>query len=104
MFGWFGEPWPSVICYNDNGQLDEEMRKPFPIGESCLYCKHIFDEEAGDSGKAIPDVNGNISHAHKECLLYEILGSMNVEMGISESTTREKAIETWRLLSSKYGV
>lgn len=35
-FGWFGEPWWSFVCYDEDGKLVEEMRKPFPAGESCL--------------------------------------------------------------------
>jgi hypothetical protein len=77
-WGWFGEPWPSGVCYDDDGRLIEEMRKPFPAGETCLYCTELFAD--GDSGQAMPcgraDGASEIRHVHKECMLREVLGSM----------------------------
>lgn len=79
-FGWFGPPWPSGVCYGDDGRLLEDMRKPFPAGESCLHCGELLDEAAGDSGRAMPGLSaagtGEIRHAHKECLLRMITGSL----------------------------
>jgi hypothetical protein len=79
-WGWFGEPWPSGVCYGDDGRLLEEMRKPFPTGEQCLYCTEVFDEAAGDSGQATPfqSLGGppEVRHAHKECLLRQVTGSI----------------------------
>ena len=78
-WGWFGQAWPSGICYDDHGRLIEEMRKPFPAGESCLYCDEVFDEAAGDSGQAMPCLTadgGSVRHVHKECLLRNVVGSI----------------------------
>lgn len=55
-WGWFGEPWWSFTCYDEDGQLIDEMRKPFPAGEKCLLCDEEFSEAAGDSGQAVPAV------------------------------------------------
>ena len=78
--GWFGEPWPSYICYAEDWRLIEEMRKPFPVGETCLYCEEKFDEAAGDSGQAMPfgkaDGTAEIRHGHKECGFMNVLGSL----------------------------
>lgn len=79
-WGWFGQPWPSGICYGDDGRLLEEMRKSFPTGERCLYCDQVFDEVAGDSGQAMPlplplrPKAPQIRHVHMECLLRQVLG------------------------------
>ena len=105
-FGWFGaEPWPSGICYDDDGNLLEDMRKPFPVGESCLLCGEEFDEAAGDQGKAIPSDDG-ICHAHKECLLMNTVGSLAHYEGhwrcrdgdgrMPGMTLRQEALEVWR--------
>lgn len=77
-WGWFGDPWPSGVCYDDDGRLREEMHKPFPAGETCLYCAEPFDEAAGDAGQAMPFQPASgppaVRHVHKECLLREVLG------------------------------
>ena len=79
-WGWFGPPWPSGICYGEDGRLREEMRKPFSAGESCLYCGEAFSEAAGDSGQAMPFMPASgvpeIRHVHKECMLREVLGPL----------------------------
>lgn len=77
--GWFGEPWWSYVCYDGRGRLLAEMRKPFPAGELCLYCVELFDEAAGDSGQAMPchaAGGSSVRHAHKECLMRNVVGSM----------------------------
>jgi hypothetical protein len=112
MWGWFGEPWWSYVCYDEAGRLIEEMRKPFPAGESCLHCLVPFDEAAGHSGQAMPatlaDGTCVIRHAHKECLLRDVLGPLahierrchcfggdgNTMPGM---TAWEEAQEVWRL-------
>jgi hypothetical protein len=108
-FGWFGSPWPSGICYDDDGRLLEEMRKPFPSSESCLLCGEPFDEAAGDSGKAVPSPEG-ICHAHKECLLMNVTGSLAHHEGhcrchggvgqMPDMTLRQEALEVWRRLQA----
>ena len=104
-YGWFGDPWPSGICFDDDGRLLEEMRKPFPVGESCLLCGERFSEEAGDSGKAMPSDAG-IVHAHKECLFMNVVGPLahhdgrcRCHGGSTETpgmTYRQEALEVWR--------
>jgi hypothetical protein len=101
-WGWFGEPWPSGVCYEDD-RLIEEMRKPFPAGESCLYCGEPFDEAAGDSGQAMPFGSGNgkarIIHVHKECMLREVTGSVACLEGHHRhdtgQTRRQEALAAW---------
>jgi hypothetical protein len=110
-WGWFGEPWPSGVCYDDDDNLQADMRKPFPAGESCLYCGEPFDEKAGDSGQAMPfqsaDGTGMIIHVHKECVFLEVAGPLahhekrchhyggdgNSTPGM---THRQEALEVWR--------
>jgi len=79
-WGWFGEPWPSGVCYDDDGRLREEMRKPFPTGEICLYCDVCFDEAAGDAGQAMPvytiEGGAEVRHGHRECMLRTAVGSL----------------------------
>lgn len=110
--GWFGEPWPSGICYDDDGRLAGEVRKPFPSGESCLYCGEEFDEAAGDSGQATPfgEADGTVSvrHGHKECQLMQVIGSLAHHEGrcrchggdgtMPGMTVRQEALEVWRRL------
>lgn len=107
-WGWFGEPWPSGVCYGEDGQLIEEMRKPFPAGESCLYCGEPFSEAAGDAGQAMPFAAADgprIVHVHKECMLREVLGPLahlqgrcGCQGGSTETpglTQRQDALAVW---------
>jgi len=101
--GWFGPPWPSGVCY-DNGRLLGEMRKPFPAGESCLFCVQPFDEVAGDAGQAMP-YNGGVVHVHKECMLRQVTGPLAHLQGLCSCagftepdwgmTAREEALAVW---------
>jgi len=110
-FGWFGVPWWSFVCFDEAGKLIEEMRKPFPAGESCLYCGEPFSEEAGDSGQAMPCIKGDgtmeIRHAHKECGFRSVAGGLahhegrchchgGEGNGTPGMTLREEALEVWR--------
>jgi hypothetical protein len=101
-WGWFGRPWWSYICFDENGRLVEEMHKPFPTGEECLYCTELFDEEAGDSGQAMPlltESGQSIRHVHKECLLHSAIGSVDCLLGShlhdDGRTYRQQALDTW---------
>jgi len=102
-WGWFGDPWPSGVCYDDDGRLLEEMRKPFPAGEKCLYCKELFDEDAGDSGQAMPFVpdggSVTITHVHKECMMRQATGSVACLEGHHRHETglsyRQEALAAW---------
>lgn len=75
-WGWFGPPWPSDVCYGEDGRLREDMRKPTPFGEDCVLCTEPI--EPGQSGRAVPhlgdDGKATIRHAHKECVLREVIG------------------------------
>lgn len=109
-WGWFGEPWWSYVCYDEAGKLIEEMRKPFPVGESCLYCGEQFDEAAGDSGQAVPAITAegtSIRHVHKECQFRQVAGGLahhegrcHCHGGEGNGTPgmplREEALEVWR--------
>ena len=102
-WGWFGQPWPSGICYDEDGRLLEEMRKPFPADESCLNCGELLDEAAGDNGQAMPflhaDATVRIAHVHKECMLREVTGSVDCLKGHHRHETgqsrRQEALATW---------
>lgn len=110
-WGWFGDPWPSFICFDEAGRLIEEMRKPFPAGESCLLCGEEFDEAAGDSGQAMPaitaDGGAQIRHVHKECGFMNVIGSLahfegrcscrGGDGGGTGLTARQEALEVWRV-------
>ena len=108
-WGWFGEPWWSYICFDEEDALRADMRKPFPTGERCLHCDRVFDEAAGDSGQATPvgSVGGSvvIRHAHKECQFMTIMGSLAHHErrcgcyggdGMPEVPYRQQALEVWR--------
>jgi hypothetical protein len=112
-WGWFGaEPWPSGICYDDEGRLLEEARKPFPAGESCLYCEEPFDEARGDRGQAMPfaDKDGpRIVHVHIECSMRQVVGPLahlekrcscygGTDHATPGMTEREEVVEVWRRL------
>ena len=109
-WGWFGEAWPSGVCYDDDGRLIEEMRKPFPAGERCLWCTEVFDEVAGDAGQALPGPDGGqVRHVHKECMLRQVAGSLAhmegrcscyVGGGCSDSgmSARREALAVWNLI------
>lgn len=105
-WGWFGEPWPSGICYDGDGRLIEEMRKPFPAGESCLFCTEEF--MPGDSGTAMPYLSADgprIMHVHRECGLRNVVGPLahlerrcpcaGGEPGPPGMTARQEALAVW---------
>lgn len=103
-WGWFGDPWPSGVCYDEDGRLIGEMRKPFPVGESCLYCVEPFDEAAGHSGSAMPlgraDGTVSVVHVHKECSLRQVTGSVDCLEGrhrhdATGETYRQEALAVW---------
>lgn len=102
-WGWFGPPWPSGVCYDEDGRLLEEMRKPFPAGERCLYCEEMFDEAAGDNGQAMPlgraDGSAVITHVHRECLLRQVTGTVDCLQGRHRHDTgqspRQEALAAW---------
>jgi hypothetical protein len=109
-WGWFGQPWWSFVCYDETGRLIEEMHKPFPAGENCLYCDEPLDEAAGDSGQAMPfapaDGPAQVRHVHKECQLLQALGPVaHLERacrcfgghgsGAPGLTARQEAIAVW---------
>lgn len=110
-WGWFGEAWPSGVCFNDDDTLRADMRKPFPAGESCFYCGEAFSEEAGDSGQAMP-FEGRAVHVHKECMFREVAGGLAHHEGRCRCrchggstatpgmTRRQEALEVWRRMQA----
>lgn len=100
-WGWFGPAWPSGICYDDDGRLIAEMRKPFPVGEKCLFCGEAFID--GDNGQAMPfaraDGPAAIIHVHKECMMREVTGSVACLEGHHRHETglsrRQEALAAW---------
>lgn len=101
-WGWFGKAWPSGVCYDEDGRLIAGMRKPFPAGEKCLLCDEAFDEVAGDSGQAFPchtTEGSSIRHAHKECSLRNVTGSVACLEGHHRhetgQTRRQEALAVW---------
>jgi hypothetical protein len=113
-WGWFGIPWPSYICYDEDDRLIEAMHKPFPTGEHCMWCDELFDELAGDSGTATQALGFDgppiIRHVHKECSLRQVIGSLAHIEGrctcyggnnkTPDMTLREEAVEIWRRLQA----
>lgn len=110
-WGWFGGPWWSFVCYDEDGRLIEEMRKPFPTGEKCLYCDEVLDEAAGDSGQALPLMKAGggaeIRHVHKECQFMNVTGPLahhdrtcrcfgGETSEVPGMTRRQEALEVWR--------
>ena len=76
-FGWFGDAWPSYVCYDDTGRELTEMNIPVPVGDSCFWCNEMFVQD--DQGKAMPYHNGEatrIVYVHKECMLREVMGPL----------------------------
>lgn len=114
-WGWFGEAWPSGVCYDEAGRLITEMRKPFPSGEACLLCEEEFTP--GDSGQAMPFLGGDgggIRHVHKECQFMNVTGPLgHLERrcrcyGSDSSETpgmtrRQEALEVWRRMTQQGG-
>jgi len=108
-WGWWGPAWPSGVCYDDDGRLIAEMRKPFPTGESCLLCGDLFNEAAGDSGTATPCMTASghaeIRHVHKECSMRNVVGPLahlegrcRCQGGSIETpgmTSRQEALAVW---------
>lgn len=102
-WGWWGDPWPGYICYDEDGRLLVEMRKGFPSGEDCLYCEVPFVQ--GDSGQGMPYAGPSgavVRHVHKECMLRMVLGSPSCLRGEHDHDTgltyRQEALEVWEMV------
>jgi hypothetical protein len=73
--GWFGDAWPSFVCYDSEWNLRENAHLPFPAGKKCIECRRVF--EPGDAGERV--IVGTIKgwatgFVHRECQLLAILG------------------------------
>lgn len=119
-YGWFGDPWPSGVCYktDDNGieldppEWDWDMHVEFPTGEKCFFCQETFVE--GDSGQRQPYAHDNtveIIHQHKECLLRQVMGPLahmekrckcfgGTDHNTPGLTERQEALAVWERWSS----
>lgn len=94
--GWFGDPWPSFVCYDAEWNLREPSRVAFPAGKLCTECRLPF--QLGDQGERI--IVGTIAgwkmgHVHRECQLLAILG----ECTKTGQERRREAIATWALIT-----
>jgi hypothetical protein len=110
-WGWFGDPWPSGICYTDDDQLRADMRKDTPVGEDCLWCDEPI--EPGHSGQATPlgteDGGVTIRHVHKECQLRNTIGPAEHldgrcacrDIDRPTRTYREEALEVWARMAGE---
>lgn len=110
-WGWFGEPWPSGVCYTDGGRLRVEMHAATPVGEACTLCGTPIGD--GHRGQALPHVdaggNATVGHVHAECMLREATGSPEHLDGTcacrdrfaapSGRSFREEALEVWTRLA-----
>lgn len=84
-WGWFGEPWPSGICYKSDPMTGEDvlpyewdysMQVPTPVGIACMWCEELIVD--GDRGQRIPNVGSGttttgISVQHRECALASVV-------------------------------
>lgn len=104
-FGWFGEPWPSGICYAPDGNVLHHNRIPTPVGEPCIDCGEAI--EYGDQGKAMPYLGKEprIGYTHRECLLRNVVGPISHLRGECDGTgtcshdsgmtMRQEALAVW---------
>jgi hypothetical protein len=77
LHGWFGDPWPSSDCYDDEGTVRESSRIDVPVGQPCLGCGEAFD--ADSRGTAVPVITptgARVHYEHRECTLRERVGSL----------------------------
>lgn len=112
---WFGDPWPSYICYDEQDNLATEKRIPTPVGEPCLWCTEPIEDGQSGVGMGVVGMGPqgrpepHMGYTHKECLLRSTLGSVEhlegkcgcldgvmVEPADSARTAREDALLTWR--------
>lgn len=102
---WWGEAWPSGVCYREDGSLDEAMRKPVPVGTECMGCGETIQE--GDRGKtcgAIPGDDGIVRPAewHRECLLANTVGPpVSRYRSQREMTLRQEALAVWEYWTAR---
>lgn len=99
-WGWWGEPWPSGVCYDDDGTLLENMRKLVPEGEKCFYCDEPIDSTHSGTSMPFHGTEGSrIVNVHKECMLRNVLGSPEHLTGHTGKhagmTAREEALWVW---------
>lgn len=90
--GWFGDPWPSFVCYDEQWNLRDASRVPFPAGKICTECRQAF--QPGDQGERIiigTIVGWRAGHVHRECQLLAILG----ECAKTGRERRQEALAEW---------
>lgn len=86
-WGWFGDPWPSGICYKQDPetgsdlipyQWDFDMQVETPVGSVCVYCDEAIVE--GDRGQLSPYLNAeghvSITANHRECSFRAVMGPL----------------------------
>lgn len=117
-WGWFGEPWPSGICYktDENGadvipyEWDWDMNVPTPVGTKCWWCQEAIQE--GDRGQLMPSMQADgtveVGAQHRECGLRSVMGGLahqekrcrcyggsDEDSDLGGMTLREEAIAVW---------
>lgn len=112
---WWGDAWPSLICYMEDGELRAARRAQTPAGELCRYCRELIDR--ADSGvstshatSVVDDAGAPVVlvlHVHRECLLRELMGPVSHVQGRCPCfgrpaphdppgrTLREGALQLW---------
>ena len=97
-WGWFGNPWPGFVCYDDGGRLLADMCKPTPVGEACLLCGEPI--VAGDRGQAFPCFTADgppaVRHAHAECALRNVTGSVEHLDGRCTCSDPDRPVRSYR--------
>lgn len=75
---WFGEPWPSGICYGDDGQLLAGSRTCVPVGAPCGGCEEPIGVD--EAGVEVPHLTAEFRQSvlfwHKECWLRAGVGGL----------------------------
>jgi hypothetical protein len=118
-WGWFGEPWPSGICYKTDEitgadviphEWNWDMHVATPVGTECWWCHEEIIE--GDQGQMMPSMNAAgetvIGAQHRECGLRSVMGGLAHQqrrctcfggtvddMDLGKMTLREEAIAVW---------
>lgn len=99
--GWFGDPWPSYVCYDEDGNLRDSLHLPFPAGGSrCSGCGELI--APGDSGEMVV-VSRTLrfvrEYVHKECQLLAIIGGSFADLdparGAQNLPKRQEALAVW---------
>jgi hypothetical protein len=70
----FGEPWPSGVCMDDDDNYVLSRQAPVPVGESCLLC--VEPIETSDRGTFVFGKTGRLCPVHVECMTRAVAGGI----------------------------